>query len=103
MKLFIYNGLKNNGKQAFQKLEITEEDANRWVQIDLEKRRQENGDDVAPRTPQEIVDEICKEAYDSDRRYRNIKADITTDHGLVEHNGDEESLEDKMERIPDAA
>ena len=50
---------------------------------------------------QEIVDEICKDAYDSDRRYRNIQADIATDHGFAEHNGDEENLEDKMERIPD--
>lgn len=50
MKLYLYNGLDENGKATYQRIEIDGADADRWVQIDYEKRKLEEGDDASPRT-----------------------------------------------------
>lgn len=69
MKLYLYNGLDKSGRATYQKIEIDEADADRWVQIDYEKRKLEEGDDASPRTAQQIIDEVNNDNYNSDRRY----------------------------------
>lgn len=70
MKLYLYNGLDGNGKATYQAIEISNSEADAWVQVDFEKQRKEKGDKATPRTAQQIADEMNKNEYNSDRRYR---------------------------------
>ena len=67
MKLFIYSHLDKNGKSRYQKLEISDSEAEEWVQIDFE-RRKKNDPDAVIRTAQEIQNSIDREFVNSDRR-----------------------------------
>lgn len=99
MKLYLYNGLDENGKATYQRIEIDEADADRWVQIDYEKRKLEEGDDASPRTAQQIIDEVNNDNYNSDRRYWYMLDKIQTVKTEDGESGAEEVS--RIDLIPD--
>ena len=73
MKLFIYSHLGKDGKPQYQKIEISDSEAEEWVQVDFEKRRKADPTAVK-RTAQEIQDSIDREFLNSDRREYSHRA-----------------------------
>jgi len=67
MKIFVYDFIDEKGKKHFKTVDISEEEANEWVQRDYERRLSENVT-ISKRTPQEIQDDIDKEYINCDRR-----------------------------------
>jgi len=99
MKLYLYDGLDKDGKATYQRIEIDESEADRWVQIDYAQRRQEKGNEVTPRTAQQIMDEMNADHYNSDRRYwylQDKKQTVKADEGFE---GEEEV--DRLDLVPD--
>lgn len=70
MKLYLYDGLDGNGKATYQSIEIDEQEAAAWVQVDFERQQKEKGDSAVPRTAQQILNEMNNDDYNSDRRNR---------------------------------
>lgn len=77
MKLFIYSHLGKDGKPQYQKIEISDSEADEWVQVDFEKRRKADPTAVK-RTAQEIQDSIDREFLNSDRREFSHRAKHNT-------------------------
>ena len=96
MKLFIYSHLDDNGKPRYQKLEISDSEAEEWVQIDFEERKKKNPDAVI-RTAQEIQDSIDREFINSDRTEFRHKAIYQT---FIDEDGVEEDI---AATIPDTS
>lgn len=71
MKIYIYNGLDKSGKKKHQVIEISEAEADQWVQVDYERRQAESDVPVSPRTAQEIMEEASREYINSDRKAFN--------------------------------
>ena len=61
VKLFVYDCLDDSGKPRFQSIVLDDEDAERWVQVELERIGEF-------RTTQQIQDDIDREFINSDRR-----------------------------------
>lgn len=83
MKIYIYDYTDQYGKPHYNAIEISEEDANDWINIDYERRLSEAlpGQVVEKRTAQQIQDEIDKEFLNSDRRevYHKALFDTVSD------------------------
>ena len=91
MKIYIYDYTDNYGKPHYQKIEISDEDANDWINIDYERRlsEAEPGQVVEKRTAQQIQDEIDKDFINSDRRNHAHKGFYNT---FTDDEGNEESI-----------
>jgi len=99
MKLFLYDGLDGNGKATYQSIEIDEKEAAAWVQVDFERQQKEKGDSAAPRSIQQILNEMNNDDYNSDRRYRYLqdkKQTVKADEGY-----DGEAEVDRLDLLPD--
>ena len=99
MKLYLYDGLDGNGKATYQSIEIDEQEAAAWVQVDFERQQKEKGDLATPRTAQQILNEMNNDDYNSDRRYRYLqdrKQTVKADEGF-----DGEAEVDRLNLIPD--
>ena len=101
MKIYIYDYTDNYGKPHYQKIEISDEDANDWINIDYERRlsEAEPGQVVEKRTAQQIQDEIDRELVNSDRRNMYHKSEYQTfededgeELNIAEQSKDEEGL-----------
>ena len=80
MIIYIYDYLDSYGKPKFIKLELDQESADEWVNVDFERRCLEarQGEEVFKRTPQEIQDEIDREFINKDRKEYRHRAKYNT-------------------------
>lgn len=70
MKIYIYEYTDKYGKQHYQVCEISDEETEKWIHSDYERRVAEASDkkSVKKRTAQQIQDEIDKDFINNDRR-----------------------------------
>lgn len=84
MKIYIYEYTDTYGKQHYQIVEITEEEATNLIHIDYERRllKANVGDIIEKRTVQQIQDEIDREFINRDRNEYNhrINKQISLDN-----------------------
>ena len=71
VKLFVYDRLDDSGKPRFQSIVLDDEDAERWVQVELERTGEF-------KTAQQIQDDIDREFINSDRREFSHRAKYRT-------------------------
>ena len=96
MKIFIYDYTDEFDKRHYQVVEISDDDANDWINIDYERRLAEAkpGEVISRRKPQEIQNEIDNEFIKSDRRNMSHKTHFPTVH---DEEGNEVSILEFME------
>ena len=70
IKIYLYDRLDKYGQGVYYAVEITEEQAEQWVQVDFEKRsgNAKEAGTVQRRSPAEIVGEINDASFNNDRR-----------------------------------
>ncbi len=70
MKIYVYDYTDKYGKQHYRVCEISDEDAEKWVNNDYERRLANASDkkSVEKRTVQQIQDEVDRDYINSDRR-----------------------------------
>lgn len=80
MIIYVYSYTDKYDNKHYQKIEISEEEANDWINVDYERRLAEAlpGQVVEKRTAQQIQDEIDRDFVNSDRRYIYHKSEYQT-------------------------
>lgn len=71
VKLFVYDRLDATGKPRYQRIILDDEDAENWVNVELERTGEY-------RTAQQIQDDIDREIINSDRREYSHRATYQT-------------------------
>lgn len=78
--IYIYDYLNKYGKAQYRKVEISDEEEEKWCIEDYKRRVNEANDSekhlIQPRTLQDYMDELNRESYNQDRkqyRHRAIK------------------------------
>lgn len=101
MIIYVYSYTDEFDIKHYQKIEISDEDANEWINIDYERRLSEAlpGQVVEKRTAQQIQDEIDRDFANSDRRnmyhkseYQTFKDKEGKEINIAEVSKDEKSL-----------
>lgn len=101
MIIYVYSYTDKYDNKHYQKIEISEEEANDWINVDYERRLAEAlpGQVVEKRTAQQIQNEIDRELVNSDRRniyhkseYQTFKDEDGIEINIAEASRDEEGL-----------
>ncbi len=101
MIIYVYSYTDEFDIIHYQKFEISDEEANDWINVDYERRLAEAlpGQVVERRTIQQIQDEIDRELVNSDRRnmyhkseYQTFKDEDGEELNIAEQSKDEEGL-----------
>ena len=99
MIIYVYSYTDEFDIKHYQKFEISDAEANDWINVDYERRLAEAlpGQVVEKRTAQQIQDEIDRELVNSDRRNMYHKSQYQTfeDEDGVELNIAEQSKDEK--------